>query len=123
MTAGKFIRYATLSSGIIFCLYLLSKNVSETRSFFGQLLVMIFYMMLPFYLYLIFTRKTTGLLKLIIPAAALITVYGILIREYLNSDPAVSGLAFLSIPIGGLIVVLISLGISYLFEKLLEPRN
>lgn len=97
----KLIRFATLASGVIIILYIMFLNFNKDKLILSESLILLIWIMIPFYLFYFFTRKSEKAIMIIMPALALIFIYIIITQEYLRSDNATAGLVLLIMPVYG----------------------
>ena len=109
----KTFRYLTLLSGFIIMLFIMKENYSDARLDLSRVLILLLWIMFPFYLYFFITRKSESVLRVALPGAALIFICIIFTKEYFNSDNATKELVFLFIPVAGLTAIGAGFLVSY----------
>lgn len=98
----KIIRYLTLITGSVIMIYIMSVSFNEGNLILSMILILLIWIMFPFYLFFFLTGKSEKTLKVLLPALVLIFIYIVFTEEYFRSDKATAGLVLLAMPVCGL---------------------
>jgi len=106
----KLFRYLTLLDGLAIMIFILASDYANGKLILSHTLILLLWVMSPFYLIFFLTRKVQNVLKVLLPALALVIIYFIVVEEYFSSDKATAELVFITMPLFGFAAI----GLGYL---------